>query len=357
MRLVLPILLVTTLVVAGCQKAPPPKVEIPRPVRTMVVQPESGEVALVLPGELRPRVEARYGFRVGGKIAERRVSVGDRVAPGTVIARLDPQDLAPAITAQQAQVQAARTDLKLAQTELARVKELRERQFIAQAQVDRQQAVTDAAVSRLESAEAQLKQARNAADFQVLTADVVGVVVAVEAEAGQVVAAGQTVVRIANTAEKEVLVNVPEPDLPVVRAARSWAVSVPALGVRPLQARLRELSPLSDPASRTYAMRLTLLGDTAGAELGMTAVVRALRVSEPAFVVPLVALHAKDKQPHVWVVDPAKNTVRAVPVTTAGLLDDSVRIVAGLNPGDRVVTAGANLLVAGQAVRIAEAVR
>ena len=345
---------------AGCSKAPPARSEPVRPVHTVIAQPWAGVAPLVLPGELRPRIETRYGFRVGGKLAERRVSIGDRVAAGTVLARLDPQDVQPAVIAQTAQVEAARTEFKLAQIELGRLRELRDRNYVSQAQVDRQQAGADAAQARLDAAQAQLRQASNAAEFQTLRADVAGVVTAVEAEVGQVLAAGQAVVRVAATADKEVLVNVPERDLERARKVRGWTVVLPGRADAPLEARLRELAPLADPASRTYAMRLTLLGDTTGAELGMSATVKPAGVptddaAPVTFVLPLAALYAKDRQAQVWLVDPSTSTVRAVPVRTAGFLDESVRVVEGIKPGDVVVTAGANLLVPGQKVRPIEA--
>ncbi len=355
---------------SACAKAPPEKAEPIRPVHTVVAEPGREGTPIVLPGEVRPRVETRYGFRIGGKLSERRVSVGDRVADGTVLARLDPQDVMPAVDAQQAQLEAVRTELKLAQIELGRLRELRDRNYVSQAQVDRQQAAADAARARLEAAQAQLTQARNAAEFQVLKADVAGVVTAVDAEAGQVLAAGQAVVRVAATAEKEVLVNVPERDLARVRGIRSWQVVLPGREAQPLAARVREVSPLADPASRTYAMRATLQGDTAGVELGMSATLRPVSADDrgdgkgdsrgsdsPVFVLPLSALYAKDRQPHVWVVDPAASTVRAVPVRTAGFMDESVRVVEGVKRGDRIVTAGANLLTPGQKVRLTEAAR
>lgn len=346
----------TALMLGACADAPPPpRVEPPRPVRTVVVAPQSTAVALALPGEVRPRVESRLGFRVGGKLAQRSVSVGDSVAPGQVLARLDPTDLAPGLQAQQAQVLAARTDRDLAAVELERSRSLRAQNFIAQTALDRQQAAHDAAGARLRAAEAQQLQARNAIDFQVLRADVAGVVTAVEAEAGQVVGAGQTVIRVARAGELEIAINVPEPELRMVRATRDWSVSVPALGQRTLQGRLREVSPIADPASRTYAARIAVTGDLEGVALGMTTVVQAMRPAEAAFVLPLSALQSLDGAPRVWRVDPATATVAPVAVRTGGLLDDAVRIVDGLSAGDRVVTAGANLLRAGQAVRVLDA--
>lgn len=352
LRLFLLLVPLAGLAISGCDRQPPVREERPRPVRSVVVEPSRTAITLELPGEVRPRIETRYGFRVGGKIAERFVSVGDAVRPGQRLARLDPQDVAPAIAAARAQREAARTDLNLARIELERLKDLRSRNYVSQAQVDRQQAQADSAESRLRSAEAQLAQASNAAAFQLLVADEPGVVTAIEAEAGQVVAAGQPAVRVARTGEKELLVHVPEADLAAARAAKDWQVSIAALGGEPLHATLRELSPVADQASRTYPMRLALRGDLSAVALGMTATARAVRQSGEAIVLPMSALHSKDDSPKVWVIG-EDLSVRSVAVGTDGLLDDAVRIVSGLKPGDRVVTAGANLLIEGQKVRLA----
>ncbi len=339
---------------AGCQKEPPPKVEVPRPVRTVVAQLQPVGQALVLPAEIRPRIEIRYGFRVGGKLSQRLVSVGDRVEPGQLLARLDPQDAAPAVEAARAALEAAATDARLAETELARLRELREKNFISAAQLDRQQAVHDSARSRVQSAEASLKQARNAVEFQQLRADAPGHVVAVDAEAGQVVAAGQSVIRVAKSGEIEAALNVPERDIGAVRSAAMWQVVVPALDGRVLQGKVRELSPVSDPASRTYPVRLTLSGDLSGLALGMTATAASLREASSAFQLPISALYSKDGKSYVWVVD-AQGAVAPVQVETVGLGEDTVRIASGIKAGDRVVTAGANLLVPGQKVRLVNA--
>jgi membrane fusion protein, multidrug efflux system len=348
-----PMLLIVPLVLLGCTPHPvADKVEPPRPVRTVVAEPGDVASPITLPGDVRPRVETRYGFRIGGKIAQRHVSVGDRVEPGRVLARLDPADVTPAIEGGQAQVTAMRTERELAGVELRRLQALRARNYISDTQLDRQQAAFDSATARLASADAQLRQARNALAFQALTVGAAGIVTAVEAEAGQVVAAGQTVVRVAQSGEYEIALNIPESDLQAARDARDWQVLVPALGPRPLSARLRELSPVADPASRTYPARLTLEGDTGGVALGMSAVVQASRAAVSGILLPLSSLSSKDGTPRVWLVDPGTSTVRPVPVRTAGFVDEAVRIVEGVRAGDRVVTAGANLLVPGQKVRL-----
>lgn len=350
-RLLLPAV-AALLSLAACDRAEPVREEVVRPVRVVTVSEQRASVALTLPAEVRPRIETRYAFRVGGKIAERAVEVGNVVRPGQLLARLDPQDRAPARRAAQSQLDAAQTDARLARVELDRVRELHAQNYVSGAQLDRQQAAADAADARVRAAHAARTQADNELAFQALRADVAGIVTAIDAEAGQVVAAAQPVVRVARAGELELLAFVPERELARARSAGAWSVTIPALEIADREATLRELSPLADPASRTYAMRLTLRDAAAadGIALGMSAVVQALHDAEPAFELPLSALYSRDGTPHVWRVG-ADDRVELVQVRTGGLLDDGVRIVAGIASGDRVVTAGASLLVAGQRVR------
>lgn len=398
---------------SACGKAPPAvKQEAPRPVRVTAVgvatTPATSLTMLSLPGEIRPRIESRLGFRVGGKLMQRLLNVGQSVKAGQVIARLDPQDAAPGLASAQAQLEGARTDLKIAQIELKRVADLVEKNFVSKAQLDRQQATADASIARLHSAEASLKQARNAVDFQTLVADVDGVVTAVEAEVGQVLAAGTPVYRVARLSEKELLINVPETEFAAARNVTQWQVTLPALG-RELQGKLREITPLADAASRSYAMRITLSGNLEGVEMGMTA--NALAKRGPGFstaddatpgssavaasatpsgavpagaipagttpsnsirssslppnelpkrsdliALPLGAIFSKDSQPGVWVVN-ASGAVTLIPVVIASMNEELVYVRGGLSPGQKVVTAGANLLKPGQVVRIEASVK
>lgn len=198
----------------GCQKKTlAQEADLPRPVRVIKLSLVNTADTLDLPAEVRPRFETRYGFRVGGKIATRTVSLGELVKPGQELARIDPTEVTPAINAQSAQLESARTDAQLQQAELKRTRELREKNFISQTQLDRQVAAYDSAASRVRAAEAQLKQVRNALEFTTLRADKPGVVTAIDAEAGQVVAVGQSIVLVAQLGEKEVIVNVPENDI------------------------------------------------------------------------------------------------------------------------------------------------
>jgi len=324
----------------------------PRPVRAIQVQTGSAEEGLVLPAEVHPRIEHRYGFRVGGKIARRLVDVGQAVAEGQVLAVLDPADVTPAITAQEAQVEAAQADALLQRAELNRQRALRDQGFLSGAALERQQALADSSEARLAAAKAALAQARNALAFQTLRADRGGVVTAVEAEAGGVVAPGQTVVRVAPTGQNELAVAVPERAVNALRAAATMQATLEALPGKTFDLRLRELAPSADPASRTYAARLSFVQPDASVRWGMSATVRIALGNTPAIVVPLSALQTRDATPRVWVVDTATRTVRPVAVTLGDGRDEGVVIREGLRGGEWVVTAGANLLQPGQAVRL-----
>ncbi len=285
----------------ACGKEPAPVAsESPRPVRTVTVAARAVSPEWSLAGEVKPRVEVRYGFRVGGRVIERKVEIGDRIEPGQVLARLDPQDLAPALDAQRAQQEAIRTELEIARAELARAQRLRAGNFVSDANVERQQATVDAASARLQAAAAQVNQARNSLGYQQLRADTAGIVTAIDTEAGQVVAVGQPVIRIARIDDVEVQVNVPEQDLARVRAASGWTVTLPGAPGREWQATLRELSPAADPASRTYPARLALQGDTGQVALGMSATATARAASVTRIQVPLTALQSTDGPTRVW---------------------------------------------------------
>ena len=230
---------------AACgQQAQPP--EVIRPVRTLVAGYGATDAANVYPGEVKPRIESRLGFRVGGKLIDRRVDVGQTVKAGEVLARLDAQDLALAQTAARAQLDAARTDLALAEADFARYRDLYAQNFIGKAELDRRQATLDGARAKHEQAQANYRSQANQAGYAVLVADAPGVVTAVEAEVGQVVAAGTVVVRIARSAAKEVAFSVPEDRIDALRGARRAQVTLWALPVRTYDARVREIAAAAD---------------------------------------------------------------------------------------------------------------
>jgi RND family efflux transporter MFP subunit len=363
-------LLLGAALVAGCSSkdetkakaadaAPPAgkdsKAEPPRPVRFLQVGLSSVGDISYLPGEVRPRFEQRYGFRVPGKIARRAVDVGQEVKAGQVLAVLDSQDVLPAINAQAAQVEVARSDFNLQQSELKRQRELRDKGFVSGAALERQAATTEAAEARLKAAQSQLANAQNGLTFQTLRADKAGVVVAVDAEAGSVVAAGQSVVRVAQLGEKELVVNVPERAVGLMQKAGGFAAHFDAIPGKLYAAKLRELAPAADPASRTYTARLSIVNADDALKLGMSATVRMDLGAAQVIVIPNTALYTRDNATRVWLVDRASETVTPVEVKVGESTNEGVAVLSGLKAGDLVVTAGANLLLPGQKVRLIDA--
>ncbi len=330
--------ILAALAMAGCSQKEEPAQPL-RTVRVMKVDGAAVSGGLTFPGEVRARFEARLGFRLGGKIVERRVDVGAVVKRGQVLARLDAQDAA----LQSGQAEANRA---LAEAEAKRYRDLRAKNFVSQA-------VLDAKETALKTAAAQAGVARNQAGYTTLVADRDGVVTAVEAEAGQVVAAGQTVVRVAEGNEKEIVIAVPEGEVEKLRAAEGFAVTLNSLPGRNWQGRLRELSPSADPATRTFAARIGMAQADDAVRLGMSASVQAkVSLRDTALRLPLSAFFTRNDQANVWVVDPATQTVKLTKVETDGVAGNDMRVKGGLASGMLVVTAGANLLEDGQKVRL-----
>jgi len=344
-------LIAAVLLTAACGEAPPPKPEALRLVRTLKVEPAERTRTVEFPGEVRPRYETRLGFRVPGKIVERLVEVGSRVRAGQPIARLDPRDLELAVASARAQTAQFEADKILAAADLVRYRELRAKNFISQAELERRQSLSDAATARLAAAEAQARQAANQAGYALLAADTAGVITAIEAETGQVVGAGQTVARLARPGDREIAIAVPESQRELLTGASEFAITLNAVDARRWTGRLREVSPAADPATRTYGARISVLQAGDEVELGMSARVQVSVASRDARIeLPVAAIYSKDDAQNVWVVE--GGAVRLQAVTTDGLAGERVRIASGLKPGDTVIVAGAQLLRAGERVRI-----
>ncbi|MDO4637689.1 MAG: efflux RND transporter periplasmic adaptor subunit [Lautropia sp.] len=344
---------ITCLVLAsGCGQKPQPYQEPPRPVLSEPVTPHALQDAWSLAGDVRARTETGYAFQTGGRVLERLVEVGDTVRTGEVLARIDPADLTPLVHARRAEQVAANSELRLAKADLARAERLHAQNFVSSANVDRARAAVAVAQARLKSASAQLRQADNAFSYRNLVSKINGVVTALQMEPGQVVAAGTPVIRVAKQGDVEVAVAIPEAELARSRAITAWEVHFPGLPGRTWTALLRELSPSADPASRTYAARLALQGDTHEIALGMSAVAQAGDGQSRVLTVPLSALFSQDSAPHVWVIDPATHTVTARSVSLGAADARRIQVTRGLAAGDQVVIAGANLLRQGQKIRL-----
>lgn len=339
-------------ILAACGQKEQP-VEAPRLVVTHVVSPGDTRAEANYSGEVRPRYETPLSFRAGGKIAQRLVEVGQAVQAGQPLARLDPADLELGAGAARAQLAAAESDFAFAKAEYERYQGLRARNFVSQAALEGKEAAWRAARGRMEAASAQAGLARNQSAYAVLAADTAGVVSAVLAEPGQVVAAGQPVLRLARPGEMEVAISVPENRVAELKAAEDIRIALWADSGRSYAGRIREIAPMADPVTRTYAVRISLLEPDAEVRLGMTANVRLGRPgTAAAAVVPATALFQQAGKPAVWVVG-GDNTLALRPVEVAQFREGGAVVTGGLQAGERIVSAGVHKVVAGEKVRIA----
>ncbi len=337
-------------VLAACS-GPPPAEKPPRTVLVQTVGESDASALQVYTGEVRARHETDLAFRIGGKLVERTVDVGAQVSPGQVLARLDPQDVRLAASAAQAQVAAAEADLALARTEYARSEDLRKRNFLSESALDARRTALKAAEARLRQARAQAASAGNQAQYAALATDVEGVVIAAPAEAGQVVSAGQPVVRVARTGEREVLIHVPESRIGELAQGAAATVRLWADASRQYAGTVREIAPAADPATRSYAVRVAVPAAGAALPLGATASVAFVAPRQAQALLPLAAVTRIDGKPTVWVVD-AASQLRPQPVETGAYREEGVEIRAGLAAGARVVVAGVHRLVEGETVRV-----
>jgi RND family efflux transporter MFP subunit len=351
----LPVSLVLfALLAASCGKEVP-RTEDVRPVRTITLAPTPVVDVAELPGEVRPRVESRVGFQVGGRINSRRVELGQRVRQGDVLATLDPADFKLSAAAAAAQLNAARVDRDQQRADMKRFDDLHRQGFISGAELERRRAQLDAAEARYAQAAALADVSTNQTAYATLRAPAAGLISAIDAEAGQVVASGQSVVRIALTGDKEVAIAIPEARLEPLRRVPEVGVALWANGAE-LKGRIREIAPIADPATRTYMARVTLIDPPPDVALGMTATVRfATPPSPPILAVPLTALLREGDATFLWRLDRQAMTVEQVKVAVAGVADNAVILGSGVQAGDTIVTAGVHLLKPGQKVRLLDA--
>jgi RND family efflux transporter MFP subunit len=344
----LPLLfLLAVLTACSEQTAPPP--ELPRVVRTLTIAERPVAAEQTFSGEVKARHESRLAFRVSGKIMERLVDVGASVKAGQPLARVDANDLALAARAADARVDAASTALDQARANFNRFTKLREKNFISEAELERYRSAFDAATAALESARSEAALIRNQLDYTTLKAPTDGVITSIDAEAGQVVAAGAPVMMFAREGEREIAIFVPEDKLDALRAASAIRVSLWAAPKRQWPGRVREISPAADPLTRTYAARISVADDGA-LHLGLTATVKLTGQAADARIrLPTSALMQDGAGHAVWRVE--NNIVHRQAVSVDTTTGNEVLIHSGLAPGQVVVTAGAHLLHEGQSVR------
>jgi RND family efflux transporter MFP subunit len=342
--------LVVAAALAGCSAPPPPAPPV-RPVQLAEARAATGLAAAAFAGEVKPRHESELGFRIPGKVVARYVDAGSRVTRGQALARLDPADVGLQADAQRAAVTAAQNEVTFAAAEFDRYENLYKQKFVSASALDQKRNALDTNRAKLAQARAQLAVTQNQASYATLSAPETGVITSVQAEAGQVVAAGQPVMKLAREDEREVAISVPESRLGELKAAAGLGVVLWADRTRVYPARVREISPSVDPVTRTFAVRVAVLQPDAALQWGMTANVVLQGADMDGVIVPLTSIHREGDRPAVWIYDPQTQQVALRPVTIAQYREDGAIIGSGLAPGERVVAAGVHKLLPGQKVR------
>lgn len=351
--------LVSTLVVvivvvalSACSEQEEPA-EIIRPVLTQKIKIEANWQQATYAGEIKARYKMALGFRIGGKIVERFVEIGDVVLPGTLLAKLDPDDSKLQLVQAGGALEAAKAEKKKAELDLRRYTKLYKQKMISAAEHLQFSNLLDIAKAKHTQAKAHLDVTRNQSDYTHLYADKGGVITSLEMEVGQVIVAGQTVINLALPQEKEVVIAVAESRLDEVRNADEVKISLWIDPKRFYKGRIREVSPGADPVTRTYTVKIGLLGVIKTAQLGMTTTVYIIqKKQEMVAKLPLTSIFQKDNKPAVWIYSPETSQVHIKSVDILEYQFDSVLIQSGLNNGDIVVTAGVHKLYEEQRVRL-----
>ncbi len=352
-RLALPAVLALTLAVAACgrKEAPAPA---PRPVVAMPTQADERLPAWTLPGEVQARYSTPLSFRVGGKIIERKVRLGDSVVPGQVVAKLDPADAAKNAAAAKAQLSAAQHQLTYARQQLERDRAQARENLIATNQLEQTRNAYASALAQRDQAAQQAALSADQLEYTTLKADQAGVITAEQADTGQNVAAGTPVYQLAWAGDIDAICDVPESVLAGLTVGQRASVTLGPLPGQTFAAVLREIAPAADPQSRTYRVKLTLESPTPGVRLGMTANIsfdNPGAASQATYTVPATALFHDGKEPAVWVVKPQEDTLELRRVKVLRYDARTVTLSNGVQAGERVVWQGVHTVTAGEKVR------
>jgi RND family efflux transporter MFP subunit len=314
---------------------------------------EGGET-VSLTGEIQPRYQADIGFRVNGKILERPVDVGTQVKKGDLLARLDPQQYRQDFEVAKSEVAVADAEVTRSQAQEYRQRELLKNGFTTQVAYDQAIKTFKTAEARADAARARQVQASENLGYTDLKADNDGVITAVGADAGQVVSAGQMVVRLAQPGEREAVFNVAEGAFKNAQKEPTVEVNLVSNPEIKAAGKVRYVSPQADPTTRTYTVRISLPDAPPQMRLGASVVGSVILNQGQSVTLPGSALFQKDGQPAVWLVD-KDGTVQLKPITVQRYQGDSVIVGDGLKQGDVVVTAGIQKLLPGQKVRVLQA--
>jgi RND family efflux transporter MFP subunit len=343
------------LLLAACGAAEEPPVQDIRPVRTVTVEESPGGETVSLTGRIEAQEEVRLAFRVGQRMIERKLNVGDRVVAGQLVARLESTTLQNAVQVARANLASAEAAAAEARREFDRQRSLLERGVAPRARFEGAQKTRDSAVAQVDAARAQLSTAREQLGYAELVADSDGAVTAVGAEPGEVVAAGQMIVRVARQSGRDAVFGVParvkeaatglNPEVSVVLTSNP---SIRTTG------RVREVSPQADPVTRTFEVRVGLSDPPEQMRLGSTVTGSITLGAGAGIRIPASSLTSANGSPAVWIVDPGSNTVSLQNVEVSSFGVAEVSIAGGLAPDDLVVSAGVQALRPGQKVRLLE---
>jgi RND family efflux transporter MFP subunit len=342
------------LALPACQKEEKAASQTVRPVRTVTVELQEGGEKVSLTGEIQPRYQADLGFRVNGKILERPVDVGTQVKKGDLLARLDPQQYRQDLEVAKSEIAVAEAEVTRSKAQEYRQRELLKNGHTTQVAYDQALKTFRTAEARLDAARARQVQASENLGYTELKADNDGVITAIGADPGQVVSAGQMVVRLAQPGEREAVFNIAEGTFkkrPTDPTVTVHLVSNPEIETA---GKVRYVSPQADPATRTYTVRVSLPDAPPQMRLGANVVGTVTLDQGPTVSIPGTALFQKDGKPAVWLVE-KDSTVQLKPITVQRYQGDSVVVGDGLTQGDAVVTAGVQKLLPGQKVARMEA--
>jgi len=333
---------------------PDTKVDAPeiRPVRTVTAARGEAAETVVLTGHIRADDEPSFAFRLGGRMIERSVNVGERVEAGQVLAKLDPENELSALRSAESALAAARGQLNYARADFERQRQLLANGHTPRARFDQAQKALQNAQSQVDDAEARLEIAQDRVNWTTLTADAPGTMTARGAEPGEVVQAGQMIVRLARQGGRDAVFDVPAQ---LLRSAPSDSEITVRLTDDPgvmATGRVREVAAQADPVTRTFEVKVGLRDPPEAMRLGATVTGSVKLASEPVITIPASALTELNRQPAVWIVDPKSLTVSMRNVELLRHDPGTVVIAQGVETGDIVVTAGVQALHPGQKVRL-----
>ncbi len=337
---------------AACKPNVKADAPVPRPVRTITAATQHTGENFVLTGHIEAEDEVSLAFRLTGRMIERPVNVGDHIEAGQELARLDPENEVNALRSAQASVAAARAALTQSRSAFERQRTLLAQGHTPRAQFDLAEKALQTAQSQVDDGEAQLQIAARRVSYTVLTADAAGTVTARGAEPGEVVQAGQMIVRVARKGGRDAVFDVPAqllrsaPDDTRITVALTDDPSVKASG------RVREVAPQADPVTRTFQVKVGLTDPPAAMQLGSTVNGTAEVGAADMVTIPASALTEFNHEPAVWIVDPSKLTVSMRNIGVSRFDPGTVVVADGLETGDIVVTAGVQALHPGQVVRL-----